>query len=451
MNPREESPPKRTMLQRLLQLVLPVLILAGGVAGLFWLSSLKEPPVRVTVPYQPPLVETNTVVAQSESFPIRVHGVVVPYREVRIAAEVSGRIVEKDQRLRSGRVVSKGTRLFVIDPERYRRAIEALDYEAKQADSDAQRIELEIEQAAELIALSERKLVLATRELERLDSLAATDSTTQAARDEAERSVLDVRSTLTTLKQRRAQLPLQHTGLTARLEMLKSQAARARLDLSRTEVVAPIDAIVTSDMQEVGGYVESGDHLLTLQDVSRFEVSCSLRADDLAWLHSSNAAGSDDDDVRHSVFELPETVATVTCEIAGETYSWAGRLERAAGAGFDATTRTLECRCVVDDPRRDQATGPPTLVAGMFVDVEFRVTPRIELLALPRNSLQPDGQVWVIEDGKLTVHREQPARVTSSFVLLQVDRTEIRPGDRVVVSTLPMAFDGMDVRERPAP
>jgi len=42
-------------------------------------------------------------------------------------------------------------------------------------------------------------------------------------------------------------------------------------------------------------------------------------------------------------------------------------------------------------------------------------------------------------------------RVTRSIVLLRADRTKITPGARVVVSTLPIAFDGMDVRERPVP
>lgn len=439
------------MLQRLVQLVIPVLILAGGAAGLFWLSALKEPPVRVSVPYQPPVVETETVVVQTESFPIRIHGVVVPHREIRIAAEVSGRIVDKHERLRSGHVVTEDTRLLAIDPEPYRLTVESLDQEAKQVEIDTQRIDLDVEQTAELVALSERKLALAMRELERLDKLAAQDSTTQAARDEAERTVLDARSGLTVLKQRQAQLPLQRSGLVAKSEMLAFKTALARIDLARTEIVAPLDAIVTADAQEVGSYVEAGDHLVTLQDVSHFEVSCSLRADDLLWLHASTAAAPFSEATLRTVFELPETAANVTYEIADESYSWTGRLIRAEGMGFDATTRTLACRVIVDEPRRDGVDGPPALVAGMFVDVAFEVTPQIELLSLPRSALQPDGQVWLVNDGKLTVHQEQPARVTSSTVFLRVDRTEIRPGDRVVVSTLPMAFSGMDVRERPAP
>jgi hypothetical protein len=87
----------------------------------------------------------------------------------------------------------------------------------------------------------------------------------------------------------------------------------------------------------------------------------------------------------------------------------------------------------------------------MFVDVEISVTPRTKLLAIPRAALQPDGQVWVVNDGKLTLHRARPVRVTESIVLLRADRTEFKSGARVVTSTLPIAFDGMDVRERAAP
>lgn len=438
------------MLQRIRQLVIPALILAGGAGGLFWLSSLRTPPARVTVPYQPPLVETGTVAVHTDTFPIRIHGVVVPYREVRIAAEVTGRIVEKADRLRSGRVVNRNDRLLSIDPEPYAVAVDQFGHELRQLIVDQERVTLETEQTRELAALAEKQVALATRELDRLQELRAQETLSQSTIDRAERSALDARRELVVLRQRIKQLPLQHGSLGAKRDAIASQLLRAQLDLRRTEIIAPFDAIVTADMHEVGSFVETGDHLLTLQDPARFEVSCSLRSDDLFWLRASTELDPDGGEIR-SAFELPEAVATVTYQTAGESYSWPGRLVRAEGAGFDPATRTLACRVVVDQPRRDGEFGPRALVAGMFVDVEFNVAPRMELLALPRAALQPDGRVWVVADGKLTVHSERPARITPSVVLLRIDRTKIEPGSRVVVSTLPNAFDGMDVRERSTP
>jgi multidrug efflux pump subunit AcrA (membrane-fusion protein) len=438
------------MLQQVRQLAIPVLILAGGAGGLFWLSTWNQPPVRVVAPSQSPLVETQSVEAHTDSFPIRIHGVVVPFREIRIAAEVTGRIVKKADGLRSGRFVPAGTPLVTVDPEPYQLELEKLAHEARQASIDHQRTTLEVEHTATLILLGEQRLTLATRELARLDELQELNASTQAERDRAERDVLDARDALATLRSRRDALPLQLAGLQSKSDLIGSRQKGATLDLSRTRIVAPLDAIVTADLQETGSFVERGDHLLTLQDPSQFEVTCRLRSEDLFWLRESVEL-SPGADARKVAFELPEVPATVTFETVGESYTWQGRLARADGSGFDATTRTLACRVVVDQPLREASSGPPALIAGMFVEVQFHVTPRTELLAIPLAALQPDGQVWVITDGKLAVHRVRAVRVTRSIVLLRADRTKITPGARVVVSTLPIAFDGMDVRERPVP
>ena len=438
------------MLQQVRQLAIPLLILAGGTGGLFWLSTWNQPPVRVVAPSQSPLVETQSAEAHTDSFPIRIHGVVVPFREVRMAAEVAGRIVAKADGLRGGRFVLAGTPLITIDPEPYQLEIEKLAHEARQATIERRRVTLETRSTSTLITLAEKRLLLATRELVRLDELAEMNASTQAERDRAERTVLESRVDLATLQSRRDELPLQQAGLRARSDLISSRKKGAALDLSRTQIVAPLDAIVTADLQEVGSYVEPGDHLLTLQDPSQFEVTCRLRSEDLFWLQES-AEPSPDTDALKAAFELPEVPATVTYETAGESFTWQGRLARADGSGFDATTRTLACRVVVDQPRREADSGPPALITGMFVEVQINVTPRTELLAIPRDALQPDGQVWVITDGQLAVHRVRAIRVTESIVLLRADRTDITPGARVVVSTLPIAFDGMDVRERPVP
>jgi multidrug efflux pump subunit AcrA (membrane-fusion protein) len=443
------------MQHQLRQILIPVLILAGGAGGYFWLAHWKEAPPRVVAPSRPPLVETQTAAAHADSFPIRVHGVVVPFREVRIAAEVSGRIVTKNEAARGGRFVAATTPLLTIDPEPYGLEIEKLDHEAKQAELEQQRAELELKHSAKLILLAERRLTLARKELKRLDAPTGELTSTQAERDEAEQKLLQVQDVLTVLQNRRELLPLQLAELQAKGELIAARKKQAQFDLSRTEITAPLDAIVTADLQEAGNFVEPGDHLLTLQDPSQFEVNCRLRSEDLFWLQDSVVPeGEDQPAIEESLkaaFEIPERPATVTFQTSGESFRWQGRLARTDGSGFDATTRTLACRVVVDQPLREEASGPPSLIGGMFVDIEISVTPRTRLLAIPRAALQPDGQVWVIDEGKLAVHRVRPVRVTDSVVLLRVDRTEIQPGARVVTSTLPIAFDGMDVRERAAP
>jgi len=376
--------------------------------------------------------------------------VVVPYREIRVTAEVAGRIVAKNDGLRSGRFVAAQTALLTIDPAPYRLELEKLDHEAKQIDLEQRRSELQLEHNEKQTTLAERRLELALQELIRLDRLKDRNALTKAVRDRAEQTSLEIQIDLALLQGQRELLPLQQAGIQSRRGLITVQKKQAELNLSRTGITAPLDAIVTADLQEVGGFVLPGDHLLTLQDLSHFEVSCRLRSDDLLWLLDSGRS-ADQDPSLEAALQLPEVPARVIFRTSGRTLTWQGRLARTDGTGFDTTTRTLACRVVVDRPHRANPSWPAGLINGMFVEVEMDVTPATALLSIPREALQPDGQVWVVDEGQLTVHRVQPVQVTDTVLLLRADRTELKAADRVVISTLSTAFDGMDVRERPSP
>lgn len=435
-------------MQQLRHILIPVLILAAGVGGYYGLTKWKQPPPRTEAPYLPPLVETAATSAFQDSFPLKVHGEVVPYREIRIAAEVSGRIVKKHERLRGGRYVEVETALLSIDPTPYELELERLRQEERQVQLEEQRAMLEEEHTDKLIVLARRRLELAKKELRRLESLTEQVTSTQAERDEAERNVLQIQDILTVLENRRETLPLQLSEVQAKAAAFAAQKKRAELNLARTEIVAPLNGLVTDDPLEVGGYVEAGEHLLTLQDTSQFEISCRFRSEDLLWLQESRSV---EEVAGRASCEIPEQPATVTFRSGDETFQWEGRLARTDGMGFDPTTRTVACRVLVEQPLLEEGSRLPSLIDGLFVQVEIEVTPRTELLAIPRDAFQPDGQVWTVSNGKLKVHRVRPARISESIVLLRPGRTEIRAGDRVVTSSLPVAWDGMDVRERPTP
>ncbi len=436
------------MLRRLQHIAIPIVILAGGAVGVMWLSSMKTAPARVVAPYQPPVVETARIAEHEGSLPIELHGAVVPFREINVSAEVSGRITFKADRAKAGRVVVEKSHLLTIDPEPYQLVIDQLELEARQLEVEREQLELQLKQNAELTTLAERRFTLVKQELTRLDQLKSQNATVQAARDSADKDALVAQTALLVLKQRAAQLPVQLKGLNAKAKLIAKRKSRADIDLARTKIVAPLNAIIKADELEVGSYVEPGDPLFTLQDPSRFEIECSIRSDQLRWLRASVGAAARTNMLE--AFELPELPAKVSHTVDGQTRTWRGKLARTDGGGFDRATNTLGCRVVVDDPLYDVDGKPAALIVGMFVDVTIEIAPREKLLALPRGALQPNVQVWELFGGKLRVHRETPIRASSSIILLRQDRTTLRAGTQVVVSTLPMAFDGMTVREAKA-
>jgi multidrug efflux pump subunit AcrA (membrane-fusion protein) len=459
------------MFQRLLsQFVMPVLIVAAGAGGLVWLSTKDAPPERVAKQPPPLLVETIALTPGVSSFQIHVSGNVVPRREVTLSAEVAGAVIFKGDAIESGRHVRQGTPLLQIDPARFELQVSQLGSELRQVAADQQRLTTEEQGTNSLIRLAEREAEIATAASKRVKGLALNNVATDAELEAVERTELQARNALTVLLNQRELIPIQRKRLHAQQNLVELKQQQAQLNLDRTRITAPFNGVITSVEIEQGNYVQAGDVLLKLEDTSAVDVECSLRMDDLYWLWSSNSGSVADDDTVNSefthgdsgldqvqelehadtghLFEIPAADATVTSEVAGQFFHWTGRLARYTGGGVNRKTRTVSCRVTVDEPvRADVGDGPPTLMRGMYVTVALNVTPQIGLLRIPTRGIQPNGQVWTVDNGLLRVHSVQPAKVLPDSVLIRSDSTRLKPGDRVVTTQLVAPMDGSRVRE----
>ncbi len=292
-------------------------------------------------------------------------------------------------------------------------------------------------------------MALKPRELERFDELISRGATSEGERDRVEADALTAESTFRRLQNDQRLIPTRIERAKAALELAQTQLAQAQLDLEKTEIRAAIDGVVTHDPVESRQFVSPGMKLVVIEDTSVVEVACHLRADDLYWLWSSVDRGayrSDQDS--DSYYEIPAAEATITYRLGDKSYHWHGRLARYEGIGIDEQTRTVPCRIEVSEPRRaagDQ--GPPALMRGMFVEICLHVAPKVPLLRLPSAAVQPNEQVWTVSEGRLHVHRPRIAKVLSDSVLVAADSTDLKPGDRLVVSPLSTALEGMTVRE----
>jgi RND family efflux transporter MFP subunit len=392
------------------------------------------------------------VVLQPElsGFEIKVHGVVVPRRETTVSAEIAGRIIEKHESFRSGRFVESETKLLVIDSQSYELELAMQANRILQIESDLKRIEVEAKRNKTQIDIAQRELTIANRELQRNRSLAAEDVVAQQQRDASERTVLRSQNALSTLEAARELFPFQRNRAQTELKLAKLMQQSAQLDLDHTVVAAPFDGLITAEQIEVGAYVQAGDALFAIEESSAVEVKCHLRTDDLFWLWAQDAARTDDSG--KSAYEVPRANVRVAYRLAGQKFLWQGQLSRYEGAGVDERTRTVPCRVNIRDRRQAvEAVNPPTLMRGMFVTVVIPVAPGVEMLKIPERALQPNGQVWAIEDERLRVHAVTPARSLDDGILIRADQATLKSDDRVVVSRLITAHDGMQVRERAAP
>jgi len=449
-------------LKSLLQATGPLLIVAAGAAAFALLTSLRARPDTDPPEAKPPPVRTIVLPAARQEFVIEVPGQVVPRREVTLAAEVPGRVVMRPDDIRAGRHVAHDTLLVQLDPGDYELAIKTAQLQVRAVDLEIERLDAETTGIVALIDLGIEDLKLAGEELERIELLLKQKTATTSDRDRAKRSELAARNQLQTLKNQHDLLPIRRRQLLSKRDRLVTELDQARRNLERTRIRAPFDGLLTLATAEVGDFVQAGDVMLKIEETAAVEIECRLRADDLHWLRDSVASRVTKPDAKpdarpdakpdaNSRYEVPEVSAMVTYRESGRVHRFAGRLTRFTGEGIDPRTRTIPCRVIVPRPQdTPQADEPTVLMRGMYVTVSLKASPATPLIAIPAEAVRPNRQAWSVVDNKLVIHPLDVARVLSDSVLVPAAGTELGPGDRVVVSPLKIAYDGMPVRERAA-
>lgn len=419
------------------------------------------------------MVLTTIAEAHTEGIPFDVDGVVVPYRQIEIAAQVSGRIAFKDENCRVGRSVKEGDLLISIEPHDYELEVTRLVEEQKQADAMIRELELEIVTAENQIDLTNQQLEIDARTLERNVRLSTTNAASQTELDAARRAELTTRNALQSLKDNRNLLKQRLVRMDSGKALVEANLQKARLALARTEIRAPLDGIVVNETVEEDGYIQVGNTLISIQDTSELDVTCKLHMRQMHWLWQSNelesaidndssANGEDSADqtvslVDERAYDFPSTPATIIYDLGSASYRWHGMLNRYDGAGIDSQTRMIPCRVHVDHPTEVNVTGedeqdlartkPPTLMTGMFVTVEVMATPPIALVRIPQEAIRPGDIVWTVVDGKLKSKAVRIASSQSDSILAYQQDDGLQVGDKVVLSPLATPVDGLAVQE----
>lgn len=406
---------KRYGQQVLFNFVVPLLLLAAGgfvVYQLGTVSPSKRPDPDLTrlgrLKSLPPVrvVKIQSLEATGQPLRLRVDGNVVPYRESQVAAEVAGRIVFKSDQCEAGTYVTTGQLLMRIDATDHELEVQRLTQMQEQDYQALSEVDQEMVNTKRLIDVASQDMQLQQREVDRQNSLPK-GFASRAEIDQASRALLAAKQQLVTsqnqldlLKKRRVRLEASHRLATTQLKV-------AEINLSRTEIRAPIDGVIVNEDADMNTFVSRGSLLVTIEDTSKVEVATSLRMDQLYWVLNQDKSMSDQsiDHPPARGYDLPETPAVIEYELSGRegvVYRWAGRLMSYDGIGLDPVTRTVPVRLVVDNPNQyidadaepNPIEGGTALVRGMFVTVNLLIRPTAQLVAIPARALQPGNRVF---------------------------------------------------------
>ena len=310
-------------------------------------------------------------------------GSLEPLQRASLRALVGGPLVAVHVDI--GEHVTKGQVLFETRPVETRLALQSA--EAALNTARATLSDLLAWERSEEIQMRRAEVARAKAEFERLDRDsqraasvfergAISESELQAARTarESARAQLDVAE---------ERLRVSETGPTveqveiARSQVEESEAAvaRARQALSDTRVRAPYAGVITRRHLKVGDYVNRGDSVLDVADISYLEAETSVPE-------------------RYAQEIEREIPVLVTVDSLG--IEKRGKVVAVSGA-IDRSTRTFLVKVGIENS--DFA-----LKAGAFCRCDFQLPPLEGALAVPHIALQHDegnSFVWIVESGKV--------------------------------------------------
>jgi membrane fusion protein, multidrug efflux system len=383
-------------MKRSLRVILPLVVLLT--AGLLTWLMIKSRPDVEPVPREVtlPLVRVVEVTPRDHSFQVHAQGTVAPRTEINLVAEVSGRVIRVADTFAEGGFFEEGETLLELDPRDYELAVTRARASLAEAEVRLQREAAEAE--------------VARQEWETLG--------------EGEPGALLLREP-------------QLAEARAVVASARAQLETAELDLERCRIEAPFAGRVRTKRADVGQFLARGEVVARVYAVDYVEVRLPLSLGDLGYLElpvqfRGEAAGGDGPRVR------------LRASLGGRQHEWIGRIVRTEGE-IDTRTRMLTAVARVDDPyARSQDWSRPPLAIGLFVDAEIdgRAVGRVRLV--PRAALRADQRLMVVD-------REQRLRFRSVNILRYegeqvVIGDGLEAGDRVCVSPLEIAVDGMRVR-----
>ena len=375
-----------------LKFVLPIAAVVVGLAVSVLLFVSRPEVEHKPLNIKSPLVTITEVQAKSKSIPVFTRGTVTPGTEIQLMSEVSGQVLELSPNFANGGFFRKGELLIKIDP---------IEYEVNIKRAEASKAQ-------------------------------AYQAMLQAEAEKKARSRVKNSNSNRLINIQYQQAKAQYDATVAELEAVKLQR-------DRTIVKAPFDGRVRLATLNVGQYVRPGQQMGSIYAVDVAEVRLPLSDRQLSLVEVPMRF--------QDALEQPLPEVTLTEKYAGRTYTWKGKVVRAEG-GVDERNRLLYVVAQVRNPYAADPNQPgrPELVAGSFVEATIDGRRFEQVFEVPRKALRNSSQLWVVDENSQL--RERDVAIIYKGKDSIYISSGLRNGDRVVLSQMDIAVDGMTVRTK---
>lgn len=209
-----------------------------------------------------------------------------------------------------------------------------------------------------------------------------------------------------------------HTQI-ANVQALMAEVKLSEKSLADARQYAPFDGSITERMVSPGQYLKENTPMMTI--VKSWPLRLRLEVPEATSAY----------------VKVGRAVLFHTDAAPGETFE-ATVKELSAQLDPNSRTLTAEARVLKPDSR---------LRPGMFVSVELVTEPAAEIVVVPKEAIYTVAgltKTFVVNNGKASERKVPPPNYTENG-LVGVPSEQVKPGDLVAVSELPVLYDGVQV------
>jgi multidrug efflux pump subunit AcrA (membrane-fusion protein) len=428
-------------------LIFPPILL--GLAILFYVARNKTAPVQAEPQEQSQTVRTITAKRVPVVPRILGYGVVELARTWNAVAQVAGRIDYVHPGFKKGNILSAGTEIIRISPEDYDIAIRQAEANIRAADAKLQELEQSVSNTRKSLDIERQSLAINEKELARKTKLRKSGTVAASTLDQERKSLLTQRNRVLELENALRLTPTQIEAQRQQKAVYQTQLETAQLNRQRTSIKLPFTGRISASDIEVTQFVAVGSQLGAADSVDAAEITAQISPQHLLGLMQAITAGTPSKTVEIGEGVLTEVAkqlglhAIVRLTGNGKVIEWPGRLVRISDT-IDTKTRTVGVIIAVDSAGKGIIPGKrPPLVKGMFSEVEIQARKLDDQLIVLRTALHGDKLYIADKDNRLRIRPITVRLTQGDFVLVE---TGLKEGERVIVSDLLPAIDGMLLR-----
>jgi len=371
------------------KVVWPIIVI--GAAVLIALALMATSPVLSPTNPEAVVPSVRVQLAKAEDIRLIVNsqGTVIPRTESDLISEVSGKVEWVSPALVSGGYFEKGEVLLKLDKADYQASVKRSAAGFKRAVAEQEHARFEY---GRLKSLEARQLV----------------STSQ----------LENALRISTI----AEATLEEAGV---------NRDQARLDLTRTVIVAPYTGLVREKSVDIGQFVNRGSKVARIFASDFVEVRLPIADQQLAYLGLAPTR-------RGHLPAASQLNVELSADYAGRHMEWLGKIVRFE-AEVDTESRMLNIVARVGNTGLDQM-----LTVGMFVHAEVQGAVKKDIYVLPRTALRADRQLLLVDkEGRLRSRNVGVLRLYQDQVYINAG---LNDGDRVNISAVNTYVEGMHVK-----